>query len=370
MAGLAAMLLLVGLSGCSQESQAEEPDAINVETAVVTTMDITKYSSYSGKVEGSLEESVMPRMSGRVTSIEVSEGQIVQEGQIIMYIDSGKIETSVRQAEAAVASARAASDANEVRRQTAKANCDRLQELFNAGAVSAQSLEAALAEYNILNSGAAEAGVAQAQAALTMARESLDDCAVASPLTGTVGRINVAVGDTAGVQSPVAVINDTAALNVEVKVSQSDVLSVKPGDAVDVLISAVGDEPIGGVIESVAAIADPLTRAYPVKVSLPNNPGAQIKSGMFAEVLLGTQSRSGVAAIPMEAILPQNGENIVYVVNDDARAQAVIIQTGLNDGVYVEVTDGLQTGQRIVTKGNTLIDESSVMNIVDGGTAQ
>jgi len=111
-------------------------------------------------------------------------------------------------------------------------------------------------------------------------------------------------------------------------------------------------------------------RTYPVKVSLPNNAAAQVKSGMFAEVLLGTQRRAGVIGIPMAAVLPKSGENIVYVVNEENRPQAVIVQTGLNDGKYTEITSGLQLGQKVITKGNTLINENSVLNFADGGTAQ
>ncbi|MDR1070868.1 MAG: efflux RND transporter periplasmic adaptor subunit [Gracilibacteraceae bacterium] len=371
MAGLAVISFLAALtlSGCSQESQEEAPNVINVETAVVQTMDITKYSSYSGQAAGSVEESVMPKMSGRVVAVEVTEGQAVREGQVIMRIDSGKVELSVRQAEAALTSAQAALAANEVRRRTALANYERLEELFREGAVSQQTLEAAQAEYDILSAGAAEAGVAQAEAALNAALQTLADCAVTSPLDGTVGRLNVTVGDTAG-GGPVAVVNNTADLEVEVKVSQSDISSVQAGTGVSVLIGAIGGEPFTGTVKSVASVADPLTNAYPVKVTLPNDPDAQIKSGMFVEVLLGTRHRAGVAAIPMEAVLPQNGENIVYVVNEENRAQAVVVQTGLNDGTYIEIIDGLLEGQRIVTKGNTLIDETSVMDLADGGDAQ
>jgi len=91
---------------------------------------------------------------------------------------------------------------------------------------------------------------------------------------------------------------------------------------------------------------------------------------MFAEVMLGTQHRAGAVSIPMAAVLPKNGESTVYVVNEENRAQPVIVQTGLNDGTYTEITKGLQVGQRVVTKGNTLIDETSMLDFADGGTAK
>jgi len=364
------MLLFTVVSGCGKKQEETGQDVINVETAVVKIMDITKYAGYSGRVKGSNEEAVMPRLSSRVTAVYVTEGQSVRQGQVIVRLDSGKLDTAVQQAEAAVASARAAQAASEIQRETALTNYNRMLELHNASVVSDQALEAAKAQYDALNTGAAEAGVAQAQAALSLARQSLSDCEVTSPMDGIVGRVDVKVGDTASMQSPVAVINNTADLEVEVKVSEADISSVQAGTAVKVMINAIGEEPLTGTIKSVASVADQVTRTYSVKVSLTNNSSAQVKSGMFAEVMLGTQHRTGVIGIPMVAVLPKSGENTVYVIKEENRAQAVIVQTGLNDGTYTEITNGLQVGQRVVTKGNTLIDENSVLNFVDGGTAQ
>jgi RND family efflux transporter MFP subunit len=370
MAMLVLMAVIVGTSGCGNKDQEVEKDVINVETAVVEVMDITKYASYSGRVKGSNEEAVLPKLARRVTAVYVTAGQTVRQGQVLVSLDNSKLDAALQQAEAGVASARAAQAANEVQRQTALTNLNRMKELHGSGAISNQALEAAQAQYDILNTGAADAGVAQAQAALSMARQNLADCEITSPMTGVVGRVDVMVGDTTSTQDPVVVINNTADLEIEVRVSEADISSVQAGTAVKVIIDAIGKEPHTGVIKSVASVADQVTRTYPVKVALPNNTAAQVKSGMFAEVMLGTQRRTGVTGIPMVAVLPKSGENTVYVINEENRARAVIVETGLNDGTYTEITKGLQPGQIVITRGNTLIDESSVLNFADGGNAR
>ncbi|MDD2553024.1 MAG: efflux RND transporter periplasmic adaptor subunit [Desulfotomaculaceae bacterium] len=372
MAALVIVSLLLSLSGCGNKAEQEtvQADTITVETVVVENMDITKYTGYAGTVKGSDEVAVMPDLPRRVTAVYVTEGQAVQQGQVIVSLDRSKLDAAVQQAEAAVAAARAAQAANEVQKQTALDNYNRIKQLHTAAAVSDQSLEAAKAQYDALNTGAAEAGVAQAQAALSLAQQNLADCEVTSPISGIVGRVDVAVGDTASMQSPVAIINNTADLEIEVNVSEADISFIQAGTTVQVRINAISEELLTGTIKSVASVADPVTRTYPVNVSLPNNDAAQVKSGMFAEVLLGTQHRTGVLGIPMVAVLPKSGENTVFVVNEENRGQAVIVQTGLNDGIYVEITSGLQAGQRVVTKGNTLIDENSLLDFADGGLAQ
>jgi RND family efflux transporter MFP subunit len=365
------MSLLMGVSGCGKDEEKTAQDTvINVNTAVVKQMDITRYSSYTGRVRGSSEEAVMPKQAGRVTAVYVTEGQAVQQGQVIASLDSSKLEVYVQQAEAGVASAQAALNANEIQRQTALANYNRTKELHKAGAASDQALEAAKAAYDALNTGAAEAGMAQAQAALNLARQNLADCQVTSPINGIVGRVDVKVGDMASQASPIAVINNTSDLEIEVKVSETDVSSVQAGAAVKVLIKAVGEEPLTGTIKSVASVADAASRTYPVTVSLPNNAAAQVKSGMFAEVMLGTQHKEDVIAVPMSAILPKNGENTVYVVNGKDHAKSLVVETGLNDGKYIEITKGLKVGQKVITQGNTLIDETSVLKFSDGGSGK
>ncbi len=362
--------LFMVVSGCSKKAPEEVPDVFRVETAVAKTMDITRYSSYSGRVQGSNEEAVMPKLSRRVTAVYVTEGQTVKQGQVIISLDRSKLDAAVQQAEAAVASARATQAANEVQRQTALSNYNRSQELHKAGAISDSALETAKAGYDALNTGAAAAGVAQAQAALNLAQQNLADCEIISPISGVVGRLDVSVGEMTSMQNPVAVINNTADLEVEVKVSESDVSSLQAGATVKVRIKAIGEEPLTGTVKSVASVADSLSRTYPVKVVLVNNSASQVKSGMFAEVMLGTEHRTGVISIPMVAVLPQNGESTVYVVSEENRAQPVRVETGLNDGTYTEITKGLQVGQKVVTKGNTLIDETSQLEFADGGTTK
>ncbi|MEN6460366.1 MAG: efflux RND transporter periplasmic adaptor subunit [Syntrophomonas sp.] len=369
MVALIIMSLLMVVSGCGKKAKSEAgQDVINVNTAVVKEMNIIKYSSYTGRVKGSNEEAVMPKQALRVTAVHVTEGQTVHQGQVIASLDRSKLDAAVGQAQAGVASARAAEAANEVQRQTALSNYNRTKELHNAGAVSDQALETAKAAYDALNTGAAEAGVAQAQAALNLAQQNLADCEITSPMNGIVGRVDVSVGDTTSMQNPVAVISNTADLEIEVMVSESDVSSVKAGTAVKVIIEAIGEDPLTGTVKSVASVADTTSKSYSVTVSLPNNAKSQVKSGMFAEVQLPTKHTEDVIGIPMSAVLPQNGENVVYVVKGKDSCKAVKVQLGLNDGKFTEITDGLKIGQKVITKGNTLIDETSLLKFADGGT--
>ncbi|HWQ71396.1 MAG TPA: efflux RND transporter periplasmic adaptor subunit [Desulfitobacteriaceae bacterium] len=364
------MLSLFSVSGCSKAQQDVQPATIKVDTAVVKKMDITKYAGYVGSVKASNEQVIMASLPKRVTAVYVTAGQKVEKGQILVLLDSSKIAEAVQQAEAGLATAEAALEANKVQRQMALNNYNRYQELHKIGAVSDMELENAKAQYDSLNTGTAEAGVAQAEAAVSLARQNLADCEIISPISGVVGLVNASVGKTASVTSPIVVINNSKNLEIEVGVSESDVSSIKAGTPAKVKIGALDEKELTGTVESVASVADSLTHTYPVKITLPNTSTAEVKSGMFAEVKLSTQRGTGVLAIPMTAVLPKNGENIVYVVNDQNKAETVAVETGLSDGTYTEIRKGLQEGQTVIIKGNTLIDETSALDLADGGTVK
>ncbi|MDH7498132.1 MAG: efflux RND transporter periplasmic adaptor subunit, partial [Syntrophomonadaceae bacterium] len=208
--------------------------------------------------------------------------------------------------------------------------------------------------------------LAGARAALDNARTNLANSSVPSPIAGTVGLVSVSVGDAVGAQTQVAVVSDTSRLQVQVNAAEADVSSIRPGSAVKVYVPAVSERPFAGIVETVAQAADPRARTYPVKVVL-DNPGGELRSGMFAEVHLTTASRAGVLALPLEAVGEKGARKIVYVVDDKSVAHEREVTLGLQGETLVEVLSGLKAGERVVVKGQTLIRDGDRVRVVAGG---
>jgi RND family efflux transporter MFP subunit len=120
-------------------------------------------------------------------------------------------------------------------------------------------------------------------------------------------------------------------------------------------------------VENISTVADPAKHTYPVKVSLGNKDGL-IKSGMFAEVRISTISKRNVVCVPANAVVPMNGRTVVYIVDKDKRARQVDVTTGIENSKYIEIVKGLKSGQQIITKGNTLINEGTLVRVVGGGS--
>ncbi|HRY12509.1 MAG TPA: efflux RND transporter periplasmic adaptor subunit [Syntrophomonadaceae bacterium] len=360
------MMAVLLLSGCSQSEEVVKESAITVNTAPAQIRDLAKSVLYTGTVRGQNEVYLMPKVLARVTGIHAQPGDTVRAGQTLITLDNTDFIAGVKQAEALLALAQAGLQSNQIQAENARLNYERIQALHEAGAVSDQQLEASRAAYEALIAGSAEASVAQAEAGLMAARNTLNNCIITSPINGVVGTISLSLGDTANPSAVAAIVSNTSQLEVEVMVSETEVSYIQKGSPVDVVVRAVRDEPFLGEVKSISTVADPVKRNYPVKVSLPNTEG-QIKSGMFAELTIDTMSKQGILTVPVGAVIPKGGQDIVYLVDGESRAQVAEVTTGIKNDQYIEIVSGLTAGQEVIVKGNTLVSDGTLVRVVGGG---
>ncbi len=358
-------ILLLGslliISGCGKEmTEAISESAITVNTVTAEQRDIYKSTSYSGRLKARSEVEVFPKTSEQVISIQVAEGQEVMAGETLMILDSSSLQPSLKQAEAQVASARANQANNEISLEAARKNYERTKELYDNGAVTLLELETAEDEYSSLQSGSVEAAVAQAEASLLSVQEQVAYCNITAPVSGAVGRIDVSVGDYVTTSSTVAVISDPQQLQAEIMVGESDITKIELNTQVDVYVESVSEDAFTGTVSSIATVLNSSSDMYPITVTVDNSAG-KIKSGMYAEIMIHTSGVQNALCIPLSAIIPDNGVNIVYTVDDESRAARTEVETGINDNNYIQVLSGLKAGDKVITLGNTLISNGSLL---------
>lgn len=356
---------LILLNGCGKNKEVVKETELTVQVATAQNQYIARSSRYSGKTRGINESSVTTKIAGRVTQILVKPGDTVAQGQSLIILDSTGLQTALKQAEAAVASTRAQEASNKLQHENARLNYERTLSLHQAGAVSDTALEAARLQYESLHSGAVEASVAAAEAARLSLQEQVDNCNLTAPISGVVGSISVSLGDTASPQTPVAVISDTTALQVEVLVSETDVNFIQAGSQVDVAVSALGNQTAAGTISSVAPVADTQKRSFAVQIKLAN-PDGSIKSGMFAEVTIATANAENALCVPIEAVIARGDHSIVYTVDQESRARPLQVEPGISNGRLIQITQGLDPGTNVITKGNTLVNDGTLVRVVGG----
>ncbi|AET69686.1 RND family efflux transporter, MFP subunit [Desulfosporosinus orientis DSM 765] len=362
--------LLVGvllfISGCSPQMPTSAAEsATTVDVAAAEARDIYGSISYSGRLKASREVQVLPQTSARIISINVSEGQGVAAGETLMTLDSSSLQASLKKAEAQVASAKANQVTNQIKLEAARKSYERTKLLYDAGSVTQVELDDAKLAYDSLNSGSVEAAVAEAEASLLSVQEQIGYTSIKAPVSGIIGRIDVSVGDYVNTSNTVAVISDPQELKAEIMVGESDIAIMKLNTKVNVYVRSVGQEPFSGTISSIASVLAADSNMYPVTITLDNAKG-EVKSGMYAEVSIAASGVQNALCIPLSSIIPDNGVNVVYSVteeNGEMRAARVEVKTGINDGNYVQIVSGLKAGDKVVTLGNTLISDGSLLTI-------
>lgn len=360
------LVMMLFVSGCGNDNEKVTESAQAVSLTEVQKIDLVQNVSYPGIVRGHNEVTIMPKVPARVTAIYLKPGDPVKAGQTILTLDSSDLTAAIRQAQAGVLQADAAVRTNAVQLDSARTNYERSQKLFASGALSQANLDSAKAAYDALNSGTAEAAAASARAALATAQDALDKCTITSPINGVLGSVNLQLGETASPASPAAIVTDNADLEVEVMVNENDVGYIKEGSEVDIVVKAAGLDKIKGKVESIATVADPTKRNFSVIVALPNQDG-KIRSGMFAELSIDTISKKDVLCLPVNAVIPQNGSSVVYTVDKDNKARPIDVMTGIKNDSHIEITKGLKAGQKVILKGNTLVNDGSLVRVITGG---
>lgn len=240
---------------------------------------------------------------------------------------------------------------------SATAQTNSAQNQINSAKAAWRQAEATLAQ---LKSKAQPADIDAAAAQLLSARGTVESAQSAfnntiliAPIDGTITQVDTKVGQQANAMQEVFVLQNINSLHAEAYVSESNVASLKIGQSVDYTFDALGpDKHYSGQILTINPASTVISGVvnYLVKATLPNIP--EIKPGMTVNMTVLVSTRDNVLAVSSSAIINQNGEQFVRVI-DNSKTKSyhqVKVQTGLQaDGGLVEIINGLNNGQEIVT---------------------
>lgn len=382
---LTALGLVAGCSG-SKPTAAVEEKYIPVEVESVGNKTLVNTAMLSGKVTSETDVAVVPKVPGKVESVNVKVGDTVHAGEVLFTLETTDMNNAYQLAEARYQtgkdqwnSAKTSLERTKAlaaeKIANAKQTLANTKALFDAGAASKVQLDQAelgLKELESMYAGqieqlsvqASDSSLKLAEVQLTQAREALDNATVTAPVDGIVSQVNVQVGNMAtSVQAAVSLTNTTSVYS-ELSVAENLVNRLTKDQPVKVTVPSVSEKSFVGKIDHISPAADPKTRLYPIKITL-ENPDGLIKPGMFAKVELVTDEKADVKAIKSEAIVLKNEKTIVYVVQDD-KAVGKEVVTGLDTGVDIEILKGLDQGDQVIIKGQTLVDEGHKVKVVGG----
>ncbi len=275
------------------------------------------------------------RIEGDLTGVYVREGQQVSAGQLLARFEASEQE-----------SARSSAEADRAAAQSELANAqwtlDQNAQLFKAGAIAEQAYKSS--QQAVV---AARARLAAAEVRLRATGNEARDTRVVSPTSGVVSRRLVESGEhvAKGASMFTVVRNNVLELAAAVPARQSNSLRVG-----QVVHFAADGRRFDGTVARLSPTIDPATRAITVYVQVPN-PGGVLRGGTFATGRVVSRTLTNVLAVPSGALRQSPGDGKPYVYRIDGRTLNVApVQVGASDDRLglVQVTDGLQAGDRVV----------------------
>ncbi|MDR1135715.1 MAG: efflux RND transporter periplasmic adaptor subunit [Clostridiales Family XIII bacterium] len=316
-----------------------EPEVpVNVRVAAAAYNDISLDSVITGRIEAVDEVSVLPKMAGAVTNVYVELGSRVSAGTILFSLDSTQLAVNLNQAKTSL--------------DSASVIYERMGRLLDEGVIPLQNYEQAQVSYVL------------AYETYAAAQDAYNNAVVTSPISGYVTSVNVSSGTLATQAVPAVTIANIDRLVINAGLSEKMINKVALGDTVNVLVKSASEESVQGRITAISPAPVTGSLTYPIKISLENS-DSRIKPGMFAEVMLAVDTSSGVLTIPSKAVMIKSGRRVVAALDADNRVRLVDVVIGIDDGAFVEIKEGLNIGDIVVTDGQTYIDESSAVNIVE-----
>lgn len=337
------------LSGCADDGHRATgaPDAavpVRVTTAELEA--VPMLVTASGSTEAVRRVAPGTKIQGRIVEVAVREGEPVSRGQLLARLESRDLEAAVRQAEAAIAMARA-------ELENARTQEERMRGLHSRGSVTEKGLEDATAALEVRR-----AALEQALANREAAAVELGYARIISPLDGWVVVRRVEAGDQASPGSPMFEIEDTSRIRVTVRVAESDVVLLEPGDAATVRVL---ERELPAAVARIVPAGDPQSRTFAVQLLL-DNPDGQLKSGMFARAGFVVGERQ-VLRLPRAAVLRRGQLDGVFVVGDDSRARLRWVRLGPASEDRVEILSGLEPGERVVIEPPAALEDGSLLEV-------
>lgn len=365
-----AAFVVIAISACGNSQQPQQGGGAQPVTVVtLKKQPITLTRELPGRTSAYLVAEVRPQVNGIVKKRSFTEGGTVKAGQILYEIDDAPYRAEYNNAQAALAKAQA-------NLEVAELSARRSAELRKIDAVSEQDNENAIASLR-----QAEADVASAKAALEASDVNLGYTRIAAPISGRIGKSTVTQGAlvTANQNGALATVQQLDPIYVDVSQSSSEWLELKreidsgrvkgggPGTAVKILLedgSTLSEE---GKLQFADVSVDPQTGSFLLRVLVPNDKGtllpgmyvrAVVSGGVFNDALLAPQQ--GIARDP-------RGGATALVVNAENKAEQRTVKVSRAIGDQWLVEDGLREGDRVIVEGLQKVQAGMPVQATEAG---
>jgi len=345
---IAASALVAAALACSEAPEPLTDIARPVVVREVEVVTLDEQIEATGELLAKDSATLASEVPGRITELQVDEGDEVEEGSLLLSIDPQKRELELADARARLTEAVA--NLEEGQRELV-----RRQQLFDRNIASSQALDKAKTV------SLARSRKQAAEARVGVAARAVEDSQVRAPFSGLIASREVSRGEYVQVGQALFDLVALDPIEVEFSVAERDSARVRIGMEVAVRVSPYPDEVFKGKVSVISPRIDRRTRTLRVKARISNGDG-RLRPGLFARADLGVATRERAVVVPQEAVLLRAEGQIVYTVDPDNRVHRVVVEAGLHVGVRIEIVSGLSEGDSVVIRGHAALSDGMLVS--------
>lgn len=322
-----AVWVILIAAGCKEKSapaasSAYAPRTVEVRGVVIHPRLLEQKITSTGSLLANEEVEVRPETSGRVTAISFEEGTFVGKGSLLVKIDDSELQAQLKKLQ--------------LEEKLAQDDLYRKQKLLEIKAATEE-------EYQISQN---QLGVIQAE--IELVRSQIAKTAIYAPFSGHIGLRYVSTGGYASPSLVVARMQQTDPIKIEFTVPEKYISNIQKGSTIHFTVAGQ-ENAFEGIIYAIEPRIDLMTRSFTVRAKCPN-PQNSLVPGAFVKVEIILQTVQDALVIPSEAVIPDiKGEKVLLCAQGKVRTQYLI--TGIRTDYEVQVTDGLNPGDTVITTG-------------------
>ena len=343
---LAAIACVLLLCACQQgehtdENDEEEVQPIPVETSTPVRGDVLAVYSGTAPIEAFAEADVIAKVEGEIREVLVEEGDEVEEGQVLARLDGDRLRLELNEWNA--------------RLRKMQRDFERNKDLREKGLLSEGDYERLQFDLESL------------QASYNLARLELDYTQIRAPITGVISERYIKLGNTIRVGEPLYRVTSLDPLVAYLHVPEREYQQITADQPVAIDIDALNDTEILATVTRISPIVDPETGTFKITVEISDD-SRRIKPGMFGRVSIVYDRHENVLQVPRSAIIEEMGTESVFVVEDD-KAVRRVVKTGYGQNGMIEVTEGLDDTDHVVTVGQIGLKPDSAVTVINAPPA-
>lgn len=360
---LSALFLLTACGDSPEQGEGQQMPPAQVTTQTVQAESVTYFRTVAGRVRGDREVEVRAQVSGILLERKYEEGELVEQGQQLFLIDPEPYRLALNAAEADLETAQS-------NNEQAQRTWQRVENLFEQGAISESDRDDALNQRN-----AAQARLAAAESAVNDARRNLRYTRVESPVTGIAGMETMSEGNLVNSGTDLTVVTQTDPVQVHFSLTEREAMQRRQGmrqasesdlyEQVYLVMPDGNEYAQTGTIDFVDSRVDPTTGNIRMRARFANLEGGLLP-GQFIRVRVALQDYSDVFLIDESVISQgQQGEQ-VYVV-ESGKAKVRPVETGPVINGRRVILDGLQNGDELIVNGHVSVYPDADVQVTDNG---